>query len=183
MISINDQSTRAEVETAFEGYEKALLTNDVPALQNYFWKSEEATRYGVTEQLYSHREISGFRESRVPNFDRRDCIKKVITTFGDSFASVMYEYITHFDSGPRHGRQSQTWVKIEGSWKIVSAHVSLASDPTEYTKQKLSELGLESPANDLATIASHLATTSSLAERLMRYPIPDHIEPAPIFEA
>jgi hypothetical protein len=26
---------------------------------------------------------------------------------------------------PKLGRQSQTWAKLDGAWKVVSAHVSL----------------------------------------------------------
>ena len=45
-----------------------------------------------------------------------------ITTFGRDFATANTEYVPH--GSDRIGRQSQTWVRIDGSWKIVSAHVS-----------------------------------------------------------
>jgi hypothetical protein len=30
---------------------------------------------------------------------------------------------------PREGRQSQTWVRLGGEWRIVSAHVSHPASP------------------------------------------------------
>lgn len=182
MLMPNDPQSLAEVTAAFEAYETALLSNDVLALQNFFWESPHAVRYGVTEQLYGHSEIAAFRAARVPNFSQRTPLKKSITTIGDSFASVMYEYISNFSGGSRHGRQSQTWAKIDGTWKIISAHVSLADDPHEDTRKRLAELDLHPETECLPTIKQHFDTSSALARKLMAYPIPEHVEPAPVFE-
>lgn len=181
MLFQNDSQTVSEVTAAFEAYERALLSNDVPTLQNFFWKSPLSVRFGVTEQLYGHEEISAFRQTRIPNFTSREQLKLAITTFGDSFASVMYEYISNYDDGARQGRQSQTWIKIDGQWKIVSAHVSHAVDSQDSLKQRLSELGLTPESENMPTIKTHFQTTSELAEKLMTYPLLAHIEPAPVF--
>lgn len=182
MLDHNQSQTVSEVAAAFEAYERALLSNDVPSLQNFFWNSPHAVRFGVTEQLYGHQEIAAFRQARVPNFSQRQELKRSISTFGDSFASVMYEYLANFDDGPRHGRQSQTWAKIEGEWKIVSAHVSLAAQPHADLQKQLSQLGLQPAASSLSTIETHFETTRALAQKLMAYPLPQHIEPAPVFQ-
>ncbi|MDQ8187975.1 AtzH-like domain-containing protein [Pelagicoccus sp. SDUM812002] len=178
----NDCQTLSEVTAAFEAYEQALLSNDVASLQNFFWNSPHAVRFGVTEQLYGHEEIASFRQARIPNFNQRQELKRSISTFGDSFASVMYEYISNYDDGPRPGRQSQTWVKIEGDWKIVSAHVSLASEPHAKIRDNLASLGLIPEGENLPSIQKHFETTAFLAGGLMAYPLPNHIEPAPVFQ-
>ncbi len=61
---INDPATHAEVTAQFEAYEKALVTNDVAALDAFFWASPHAIRYGATENLYGAEEIAAFRAAR-----------------------------------------------------------------------------------------------------------------------
>jgi AtzH-like len=46
----------------------------------------------------------------------------VITTFGRHLATANTEY--HRVESGRHGRQSQTWVRMPEGWRVVSAHVS-----------------------------------------------------------
>jgi hypothetical protein len=108
---------------AFERYEKALNDNDVAVLTELFWDSPHTVRYGVAEQLYGADEIRGFRTGR-PTIDlRRELLKLVITTFGSDFATASCEY-RRLETN-RRGRQMQTWVRIDGAWKVVAAHVSL----------------------------------------------------------
>jgi hypothetical protein len=121
-MRINDPEIVAEVTAAFERYEVALNDNDVATLTALFWKSPLTVRFGVTENLYGHDAITAFRQAR-PNVDiRRSIANTVITTFGRDFATANTEFMRR-DSG-RHGRQSQTWARTDGGWRVVSAHVS-----------------------------------------------------------
>jgi hypothetical protein len=45
-IIVDDPATHAEVTARFAAYEKALMTNDVDALDDFFWPSELALRFG-----------------------------------------------------------------------------------------------------------------------------------------
>jgi hypothetical protein len=45
-----------------------------------------------------------------------------IATFGRDFGITNTEF--HPDGSGRIGRQSQTWIRTDSGWKIVSAHVS-----------------------------------------------------------
>jgi 1-carboxybiuret hydrolase subunit AtzH-like protein len=45
----------AEVRAEFERYEKALVMNDVAALDNFFRDDPRTIRYGANENLYSAR--------------------------------------------------------------------------------------------------------------------------------
>ncbi len=58
---VNDPMIQAEVEAEFAAYERALVSNDVEALDNFFVDSEYAIRYGVTENLYGYDAIKAFR--------------------------------------------------------------------------------------------------------------------------
>jgi hypothetical protein len=114
----------AEVRSAFEMYEKALVGNDVPALNALFRDDSRTIRYGGGEILYGYAEIKAFRAARSPVALGRTLSRTVITTYGREFAtaSTLYER----PSAPgKIGRQMQTWVKFPEGWRVVAAHVSL----------------------------------------------------------
>jgi len=120
----------AEVREAFERYEKALVDNDVSALNALFHDDPRTVRYGATENLYGYAEIKAFRAARSPLGLGRSLSRTVITTFGREFAvaSTLYER----PSLPgKIGRQMQSWVKFAVGWRVVAAHVSLIDPPRE----------------------------------------------------
>jgi hypothetical protein len=119
---INDPSTYAAVEKAFDAYEPALTTNDVATLDALFWNSPHTLRYGATENLQGYDAIQAFRARRPGQGLMRTIIERSITTFGDDFAVANIAFTRAGES--RIGRQSQSWVKIDGAWKVVAAHVS-----------------------------------------------------------
>jgi hypothetical protein len=114
----------AEVREAFGLYEKALVGNDVAALNAMFRDDARTVRYGAGEILYGHAEIKTFRAARSPVALGRTLSRTVITTYGREFAvaSTLYER----PSAPgKTGRQMQNWVKFSEGWRVVAAHVSL----------------------------------------------------------
>ena len=121
---VDDPQTKAEVEALFADYERALLANDVAALDRFFLARECAIRYGTGENLYGYEAIKAFRAARSPVALGRTLSRTVITTFGREFAvaATLYER----PSAPgKIGRQMQTWVKFPEGWRVVAAHVSL----------------------------------------------------------
>jgi hypothetical protein len=111
-----------EVTELFARYEKALVSNDVAALDGFFWRSPHTLRYGATENLYGYDEIAAFRASRNAAGLDRTIRKTVITTYGRDFATTNIEFQR---DTPKIGRQSQTWMRTKEGWKIVAAHVSI----------------------------------------------------------
>ncbi len=87
-MDINLPDVKAEVEAAFALYEKALMANDVDALQALFWDSPHTIRYGINENLYGYDEIGAFRAARSPAGLARTTSRTVITTFGRDFATA-----------------------------------------------------------------------------------------------
>jgi hypothetical protein len=122
-MEINIPEVVAEVTAAFERYEKALVSNDVAVLDELFWKSPYTVRYGVTENLYGYDAIAEFRKNRSPMNLERSLTLTAITTYGPNFATANTEF--QRQGSNRIGRQSQTWMRTEEGWRIVSAHVSL----------------------------------------------------------
>ncbi len=123
MIDINLPDVLAEITAQSDRYEQALVTNDVAVLDELFWDSPLTLRYGVTENLYGYDAIRAFRAARPAQGLARAVLNTVITTYGRDFATVNIEFLRA--GSARTGRQSQTWVRTSGGWRVVAAHVSL----------------------------------------------------------
>jgi hypothetical protein len=123
---VNDPDTLAQLTEAFERYEQALMANDIPVLDQLFWHSPRALRYGTGEDLYGFDEIAAFRLARPGGSPPRVLRRTLITSFGQDFGTANTEF--QRPGGSRLGRQSQSWVRIDGEWRIVAAHVSLIAD-------------------------------------------------------
>jgi hypothetical protein len=127
MLEINIPEVVAEVTAAFDRYNKAVVENDVPVLDELFWKSTHTLRFGMTEILYGYDAIAAFRSARSTAGLARRLRHPVITTFGRDFATANVEF--ERDGGTRIGRQSHSWARMPEGWRIVAAHVSLMESP------------------------------------------------------
>jgi hypothetical protein len=125
-MDINRPDVVAEVTDKFLEYERALNANDIPALDRAFYDSEHTVRFGMAEELWSFNEIKTFRRTRNTAGTPRQLDRYSITTYGDRIAVA--NAIFRRDGIDKIGRQSQTWIKFEHGWCVVSAHVSLV-DP------------------------------------------------------
>jgi len=121
-MTIDDPVLLGEVTAAFQAYERALMTDDIPAMDALFHDAPTTNRYGVGEVLYGIAEIREFRKGRGGSPQRR-LGRVAITVYGDSFATVDAEFFR--EGSDRRGRQTQSWVRFADGWKVVSAHVSL----------------------------------------------------------
>ena len=121
-MQINIPEIVAEVKAAFERYEKALVANDVEALDRAFWNDPRVIRYAITDNAYGFEAIHASRLARPKSDLTRILERTVITTFGRDLATANTEF-QRVESG-RRGRQSQTWIRFPDGWRVVSAHVS-----------------------------------------------------------
>ncbi|MCJ1961548.1 oxalurate catabolism protein HpxZ [Novosphingobium mangrovi (ex Hu et al. 2023)] len=125
-MKINDPVLLAEVTAAFHEYERALMEDDIEAMDALFHEADTTNRYGVGEVLYGIEEIRAFRKGRGGS-PQRTLGKVSIATYGEAFATADAEFFR--EGSERRGRQTQSWVKFDdgafGGWKVVSAHVSL----------------------------------------------------------
>lgn len=125
-MDVNRPAVVAEVRAEFERYERALVANDVAVLDELFWDSPHAVRFGAAENLYGHEEIARFRSGRSTGDLARELLRVEVATFGDDVAVASAEFRKEV-SGTT-GRQQQTWVRMDEGWRIVAAHVSLYVD-------------------------------------------------------
>jgi ketosteroid isomerase-like protein len=117
----------AEVRAAFEAYERALIANDVAALDAMFRDDPRTIRFGGTENLFGYAQIKAFRAARSPAGLARTLGHTVITAYGRDFA--LASTVFHRPTMPgKIGRQMQTWVRFPEGWRVVAAHVSVIAE-------------------------------------------------------
>jgi hypothetical protein len=126
-MEIDRPEVVAEVRSAFDAYEKALVSNDVETLDALFRRDPRTIRYGVGENLYGYAEIEAFRAARSPAGLSRALSRTVITTYGRDFALASTLFHRASAAG-KVGRQMQTWVRFDDGWRVVAAHVSLIEE-------------------------------------------------------
>jgi hypothetical protein len=124
---VDDPATLAEMKAVFAAYETALVTNDVAALDGFFWDDSRALRYGAGENLYGYDAIAAFRAARPSAGLARDLERTVIVTFGRDFATASTLFRRPGAPG-RVGRQTQSWARLPEGWRIVAAHVSVIDE-------------------------------------------------------
>ncbi len=113
----------AEVTRLFHAYEHALMTNDVDALNDFFWDDARTTRYGIADRQWGMEELRAYRAATpAPDFTR-ELHHLRITAFGEAMAVAQVEFVR--TDTPLRGFQTQTWARMADGWKIVSAHVSM----------------------------------------------------------
>ena len=121
-MKIDDPVLHKEVTEAFYEYERALMEDDIQAMDALFHDAPTTNRYGVGETLYGIEEIREFRKGRGGS-PQRKLGRISITVYGDNYATCDVEF--HRENSDKIGRQTQAWVKFPDGWKVVSAHVSL----------------------------------------------------------
>ena len=109
-----------EVAAAFEAYEAALVANDVDRIIGFF--ADDAVRFGVADQQSGRTEQERWRRAQPALPPGRRLKDTIIRGYGADVAIVT----TLFGYPGRDvlGRQSQTWARLPGGWRIVHAHVS-----------------------------------------------------------
>lgn len=180
MAPIQDPVVVKELTALHEEYEQALVSNDVPTLTRFFWDSPLALRFGVGESLYGSAEIEAFRRARSPAGLEREIFNVQVVAFGDDNGVVTLEFLRKAYGMMRHGRQSQVWRKIDGAWKIVSAHVSFT--PESYLDHASALVDLSIPDEYRAGVQQNLERAVEIARPLLRFPLNPEIQAAPTFE-
>ncbi len=122
MSAINQAAMLAELEQVSDRYETALQANDLETLDALFWQDERVMRVAAKDELTGIEAIRRYRSARPLAELARERLDRHIASFGDHTAVVNVLFRRVADG--RIGRQSQTWVRIEGLWRIVFAHIS-----------------------------------------------------------
>ncbi len=117
----------AGLQDAFERYERALIAHDLEAMAAAFIDDERVVRFGIADRQHGAGELARWRAAQLPLPPGRTLFETAVHTWGESFGVVTTCFC--YPGRALLGRQSQTWTRIDGSWRIVSAHVSEISEP------------------------------------------------------
>ena len=111
-----------QARALLDRYERALMANDTPTLDEIFWADPRTIRFGITETLFGHDAIRAFRAS-IKAYAQRTQKRVAITTFGTDLAvtNLIYER----NGSGAIGRETKIMARFPGAWHVVSAHVSL----------------------------------------------------------
>ncbi|TIC81677.1 amidase [Nocardioides sp. GY 10127] len=106
---------------AFWAYERALMSNDLEALDRLFAPGEATLRGDAEGLLVGHDQIGAFRSGRGGAPQRRIVQTHVQVT--DSHHALVVA-VTELARGGR-GQQTQLWALTPDGWKVTAAHVSV----------------------------------------------------------
>jgi amidase len=119
---VSDASTdSASVIDAFWAYERALMADDVPALEALFAPGPDTLRGDPAGILVGHDAISAFRRGR-GGAPARTILH--VETRELSHDTALVVAVTAPATGGR-GQQTQVWRRFAEGWKVTAAHVSL----------------------------------------------------------
>lgn len=121
-MDVNEPDVVAEVRAAFLEYEAALVANDLEALEAAFWADERVVRFVFGDVQVGAAAIVADRRSRPRQTGPRRIEHLALSTFGPDAATVFAVFRLGDDGTVVH--QSQTWMRIDGGWRVVAAHVS-----------------------------------------------------------
>lgn len=122
---MNDPKTVREITDIVKAYDKALIENDLDAINAFFLNSEEIVRYGPNENLYGAKAIAAFRAARPAGPKPRSVTAIHVIVTGKDHAIAHTEFFT--PGSDKCGRQTQCWSRFPDGWKIIGAHVSYIS--------------------------------------------------------
>jgi len=109
-----------ELRAAFEAYERAIVANDLDALDDAFVDAPGTLRGDAAGLLVGHEAISAFRGLRGGVAPRR--IERVEhRPLGDGVALIVS--ISRYTDGGT-GLQTQIWQRTGDTWRIAAAHVT-----------------------------------------------------------
>ncbi|MCZ4500239.1 MAG: hypothetical protein JWQ74_2794 [Marmoricola sp.] len=106
---------------AFWEYERALMSNDLVALDRLFALGPDTLRGDAAGLLVGHDAISAFRGGR-GGAPARTVVETEIRVIDATHALVVA--VTELLTGGR-GQQTQLWEHRSGSWVVTAAHVSV----------------------------------------------------------
>ncbi len=106
---------------AFWAYERALMSDDVEALDRSFAPGPTTLRGDAAGLLVGHDAISAFRGAR-GGAPRRRIVQTHVQTIDDDHALVVA--VTELERGGR-GQQTQLWARGADGWQVTAAHVAV----------------------------------------------------------
>ena len=113
----------AAVTLLSDEYEAALVRNDLAAMNDVFWHSDDVLRFGIADMQSGYDEVVAWRTGALPVPSTRTIIERKVLELAPGVVAVDLTFRNSDE--PMIGRQSQTWVERGEGWRIARAHVSV----------------------------------------------------------
>ncbi len=126
---MTDAEMPADLRAAVEAYERAIVDNDLDALDAFFAPGPDTLRGDAAGLLVGHDAISAFRMLR-GGVSPRTISRIEYRPLSPGVALVVA--VSHFRGGGS-GLQTQVWQILDGTWLITAAHVSPRPQPLDRT--------------------------------------------------
>jgi hypothetical protein len=123
VVGVNETIDEAEVRVLSDDYEAALLAHDLEAMNAVFWTDVRTLRFGIADIQRGDDELAAWRAEAPPVPPTRTITTRPVLELVPGVVAVDLTFVNGDD--PTVGRQSQTWVRRPGGWRIVRAHVSM----------------------------------------------------------
>lgn len=123
--ALGRQELPSGLADALAAYEKALMSNDVAALDNWFLDSPQTLRADGNGVLVGRDRIASFRRTSQGAPRRSVTNTHIVPLSGDAVVTVAET--RRPDGTP--GLQTQAWVDTPDGWRIAAAHVSVGTPP------------------------------------------------------
>ena len=126
---MTDATIPADLREAFDAYERAIVANDLDALDAFFAPGDDTLRGDTAGLLVGHDAISGFRALRggVPPREIAEVHYRPLAGGGEAGSTdgdvALLVSVSACRGGGR-GLQTQVWQRIDGRWLITAAHVT-----------------------------------------------------------
>lgn len=112
----------AEVERWSDVYEAALVRHDVTTLNELFWDDPGVLRFGIADWQRGHGALVAWRATSPQISPGRVITERHVVALAPGVVAVDLLFA---DDEVSVGRQSQTWIRTGGGWRIARAHVSV----------------------------------------------------------
>lgn len=107
---------------AFMRYERALMANEVPVLDELFADAASTVRSDGGRAILGFEQIAAFRAGRATPPAR--WLEQVFVSMHSAALATVVAQSVRADGG--RGVQTQVWQLVDGEWKVITAHVSTA---------------------------------------------------------
>jgi len=143
---------------AFRDYERALMENDLEALDRLFAPGPDTLRGDAAGILRGHDAISAFRQGR-GGAPKREIVGIEVRPISADAALVIA--VTAPLTGGR-GQQTQLWRLLDGAWAVEAAHVSLPAPAINSSVWRVVGTPLVAGAASASVAASARSFTTTL---------------------
>src|SRR5438552_4082267 len=104
-----------DVRACFLAYESALVAGNVAELNDWFIDDSRVIRFGIADEQWGAEAVRQWRRTALPVAPGRALVDTDVVLWSEHVAVVTT--LIRYPGTAEIGRQSQTWIRIDGDWR------------------------------------------------------------------